>query len=244
MTHRINLEPAFVLHTRPFRDTSLIVNIFSLNHGRVNLLAKGARSPKSPFRALIIPFMPLLLSWTGKTDLPILTKAENSKLQYILNGQNLVHGLYLNELLINLLEQHNSYPNLFAIYEETLHALQQKEPVERFLRIFEKKLLKELGYGLDLDCVNEGFSVKESDFYHYEFGRGFSVLTPHNFLMKQNDSTLNNVYCGTSLVSLHEENLETKKALVDAERLLKSVLENLLGNKKIKSYRMFTDLDS
>src|SRR5688572_10919841 len=116
-------QPAFVLHTYPYRETSLIVEAYVRDHGRLALIARGARRPKSSVRGVLMPFQPLLLSWTGRKDLRTLTRAEWRGGYAPLRGQPLICGFYLNELLLKLLQRDDPHEELFAVYEGTLEGL-------------------------------------------------------------------------------------------------------------------------
>ena len=148
---RHDAEPAFVLHAYPFRETSLIVEAFSRNFGRVALVAKGARRPKSSLRGLLLAFQPLLLSWTGKAELRTLTRAEWQGGQPPLPGLALICGFYLNELLLKLLPREDPHERLFDYYQQALLALAREPEPAVVLRRFELLLLTELGYALLLE---------------------------------------------------------------------------------------------
>lgn len=223
-----NLEKSFILHTRPFRDTSLLLNILSATYGHITLLARGAKSQRSPLRTLLMPFTPILISWAGKTDLPTVSKAEAYGAPYLLSGKALLSGLYLNELLVRLLERHNPYPNLYAAYEKTLIALKNDKNIQLTLRRFEKKLLAELGYGLQLDKEINGLDVKTDSDYYFEFGVGLKKAFPKAPPSKH-------LFEGKSLLALHFDKFQDKKELQDAERLLQIVLKTLFGIRPVKS---------
>lgn len=224
---RVSLEKSFVLHTRPFGDTSVLLNVLSLNHGHLMLIAKGVRAQRSTLRAILSLFTPLLISWSGKFDLPTVSKVDLPETSCQLPGKALLSGLYINELLVRLLEKHNSYPNLFMAYEETLNALRNGKNIQHEIRIFEKKLLSELGYGLQLHKEHNGLDIKEYGKYHFEFGVGLKRIY-QNFPTK-------NIFSGKSLLALHTEKLHTSEELQDAERLLQVAIQSLFGAKPIKS---------
>ncbi|MCK5361068.1 MAG: DNA repair protein RecO, partial [Gammaproteobacteria bacterium] len=137
---RVQSQQAFLLHSRPFRETSLIIEVFSRQHGRVGLLARGVRNPKSRKRALVMPFQPLLLGWSGKGELPLLTDIEAiGPARELLSEQRYV-AFYLNELLLKLLHRHDAHESLFDIYNNSLDELYQDVPVQHVLRKFEKEL--------------------------------------------------------------------------------------------------------
>src|ERR1017187_8030125 len=144
-------ELAFVLHSYPFRETSLVLEVFSRQHGRVPLVARGARRPKSALRGLLMSFQPLALSWFGKHELRTLHSAEWQGGQPLLQGTALMCGFYLNELLLNLTARDDPHASLFDYYRQTLQRLVHEEDHASTLRCFEKHLLQELGYALLLE---------------------------------------------------------------------------------------------
>ena len=149
--NRLEDEPAFVLHSYPFRETSLLVEIFSRHHGRVPLVARGARRPKSAVRGLLMNFQPLTLSWFGKHEVRTLHSAEWQGGQPLLQGTALLCGFYLNELLLNLMVRDDPHEQLFDYYQQTLMRLALGADLASTLRCFEKHLLQELGYALLLE---------------------------------------------------------------------------------------------
>lgn len=166
------LEPAWLLHHRPWSDTSRIVELFTLGHGRVTLFAHGARRPKSPHRALLRPFAPLLVSWSGRGDGGTLTGAEAAGTWPAVAPGRLISAFYLNELLLKLLPKEDRHEALYEAYGEALAALAGRDE-QQALRGFERTLLEELGYGLDL--AREAGSRRPLDadrYYHFEPGRG------------------------------------------------------------------------
>jgi len=230
MTNRVNLENAFVLHTRPFRDTSLLVDVFTQNHGHIMLLAKGVRNQKSPLRSLLLPFTPILVSWVQKGDLPIVNKVEASSLQYCMHGKALLNGMYLNELLIRLLGRHDPNPKLFALYQETLSLLQNKDGHALTIRCFEKHLLIELGYGLVLNEDQNGNKILSDKYYSFEFGTRLKLLG--------NTQVNQHIFSGKSLLALHREILSDEQEFQDAERLLQISLQRLFGARPIKTLEL------
>ena len=177
---RVILQPAFVLHTRAFRDTSLIVDLFALKYGRISCLARGAKSSKSKLRGLLLPFVPLLVSWSGKSDLVTLSKIETNNKPYNITGSNLLSGLYLNELLVKLLAQHDPHPNIYRAYQNTLNNLQNNNNIQITLRLFEKQLLAEIGYGLQLTKDAEGQVIQPNNYYYYKYEHGFVRCLEHD----------------------------------------------------------------
>ena len=158
--HRVLLTRAFVLHQRPFRDTSLILDVFARDHGRVTLFAHGARGPRSRFTALQ-PFRALLLSWSGRGEAAALAGAEAASGVQRLPSEQLLSAFYLNELLLKLLTRHDPHPQLFDCYESTLSQLAAGEAPEAPLRQFEVRLLDYIGFGLNLGAEADTGAVAQ-----------------------------------------------------------------------------------
>lgn len=155
MNYRIERQAAYVLHTRPYRDTSALVDLFSLEYGKVSVVCRGVRRPNSKLRALVQPFVPLQVSWQGRNDLKTLSLVESVGFNGLLTGKALVCGLYANELLHKLLAVFDPHPKLFVYYQYLLTAL-SKNDIEVPLRIFEQQLLEEMGVLVDLANLQEG----------------------------------------------------------------------------------------
>jgi DNA repair protein RecO (recombination protein O) len=228
-TNKIILQPAFVLHSRPYRDTSLLVDLLTMQFGRLTVVARGARSVKSQFRGILSPFLPLLVSFSGKNDLRTLQQAEMSSMSYELTPKVLLSGFYLNELLTKLLPTHESYPEVYQAYQHTLNALTKSLQPEIELRLFEKCLLVNLGYGLQLDrTINRDYILPDKR-YVFEFGHGLKLAEANSIAS----------FSGKSLLALHNGDLSAADELRDAKRLLRWVLAILLGNKTLKSRELF-----
>ncbi len=148
---RVEAQRAYVLHHHDYSESSLLVELFTREHGRVGVIAKGARRPRSRQRALLAPFQPLLVGWSGKGELGVLTGAEAAGPAWNLQGEALYCGFYVNELLLRLVHRHDPHEGLFDAYSACLKSLQEKSSPEAPLRRFEFQLLQELGYGLVLD---------------------------------------------------------------------------------------------
>jgi DNA repair protein RecO (recombination protein O) len=169
---RMQLEPAWLLHHRPWSDTSRILELLTRAHGRITLFAHGARRPKSPWRSVLMPFQPLLVSWTGRGDGGTLTGAEIAGAVAALPPAQLLSAFYVNELLLRLLPKEDRHERLYDTYAATLGSL-RGTPGHRALRDFERVLLEELGYGLELaHDAGSGEAVLPERYYHFEPGRG------------------------------------------------------------------------
>lgn len=231
MLNTEQLQAAYILHARPYRDTSLLIDAFTVLQGRVNLIAKGARgvrNKKSRFKGSLQAFVPLLLSWRGKTDLMNLLNAEPSPILVPhLTGKLLVCGLYLNELLIRLLYRYDPYPQLFQAYQIALCNLPDNPMIA--LRVFEKKLLAELGYALHLD-KDSLTHQKVLPHQSYQF------IPSQGLVICLNKTTSRqSIFSGASLLAMHHESWDTSAHLFDAKRLFRLALNYLLEGKTIRS---------
>jgi DNA repair protein RecO (recombination protein O) len=173
MKRRAEHEPGYVLHTYPYKETSLIVEAFTRGFGRVALLARGARRPRSAMRGVLLSFHPLRLGWSASAELGNLISVEWAGALQPLGGRALMCGFYLNELVLRLLPRDDPHEALFDIYGESLRALSQTANHASVLRAFEKRLLAELGYAPLLDHeAASGAPIDPSRSYVYEPDRG------------------------------------------------------------------------
>ena len=230
---RISFHPAFILHQRPYRETSLLLDVLTQDYGRISLIARGVRTARSPLRGLLQPFNPLLLSWQGRTELMTLTSADLNLngVPKQLQGTSLLGGFYLNEVLTRVLQKQDPHPQLYTIYQHTLIELQTAELQEKTLRVFEKKLLAELGYGLQLDQQN----LDANKFYRYLPEQGF-VLCNENEIDPQAM-----IFSGKSLLAINEEQFNDDDILRDAKRLMRLTLAPLLGSQPLHSRKLFME---
>ena len=224
---RISLQPGFILHRRPYRETSLLLDVLTEEHGRISLIAKGVRTNRSTTRAILQPFVPIFVSWQGKTELMTLISTEANGLPMLLKGSSLLAAFYLNELLMYLLHKYDPHPKLYTIYRHTLIELQAQPLEERVLRVFEKRLLEELGYGLHLE---DEFNAEA--YYQFYPEKGFKQC--ENF--EENPVM---VFPGKSLIALAEEKLEEESVLKDVKRLMRLAFKPLLVGKELKSRELF-----
>ncbi|OGI43940.1 MAG: DNA repair protein RecO [Candidatus Muproteobacteria bacterium RBG_16_64_11] len=232
---RVFQQPAFVLHTSDYRETSLLVEAYSRNHGRIGLIAKGARRAKTGLRAVLNPFQPLLLSWSGKSDLATLTAAEPDQTALILSGEALYCGFYLNELLMRLLHRHDPHERLFDAYRDALGQLQASGEHDVALRIFEKRLLQELGYGPVLDHeVGATTPIAPDRVYEY---------LPERGPVPVGGGPAGGVRIhGRSLLALAAGRFSDAQELREAKRLMRSMLAQHLGERPLYSRELFQRL--
>jgi DNA repair protein RecO (recombination protein O) len=229
---RFSLQSGYILHARPYRDSSALLEVFSREHGRIGLVARGVRGPKSKLRAVLQPFRPVLLSWLARSDLGTLTDAEPQSMAHALAGRALLSGYYLNELLQRLTHRHDPHPLLYDAYCDALHGLSDLGQMERVLRLFEKRLLQELGYGLVLDHdVLSGAPLDEMAVYDYQLERGPALA--------RTEGGRGLVLRGSSLLSLQRDELGDAMSLRESKRLMRAVLAIYLGDKPLKSRELF-----
>lgn len=224
-------ERAFVLHGWPYSETSLMLDLFTQDHGRLRLLAKGARSRRSHLKGCLQPFTPLLVRWSGRGEVKTLRNAEAISLALPLTGMMLYSGLYVNELLARVLEHEGNYSVLFLDYLQCLQALAAEEcSPELALRQFELALLAHLGYGLDfLHCAGSGEPIDDHMTYRYREEKGFiaSLVVDHYS------------FTGRELRSLAERQFPDLQTLRAAKRFTRIALKPYLGNKPLKSRELF-----
>ncbi len=226
------LEPAYILHHRKYGETSLLLDVFSKEHGRISLLAKGARRNRKQQSIAFDLYQQYLMSWIAKTDLGTLTDIEPGQTSFNLKNKQVFCGFYMNELIINLLHRHEPHPDLFAAYELTLSELNQDKAEDIVLRYFEKRLLQILGYGLVLDCdvlTGEPIDADASYFYEFELGPASKSSRP--------DSAF--TITGKTLLELDREQLIDKEQIQEARNLLRAILSRQLGNKKLASRDLY-----
>ena len=226
------MHACYVLHSRPFRNTSLLLEIFSEDQGRLPLVARGAKGPRSGGQGNLRPFIPLLADWRGKGEVKTLAGAEPSGPPADLAGTRLYCGLYLNELLMRLLPRDDPHGPLFGYYARTLRALSDGEELERELRLFEKYLLHELGYGLLLDRqADTGGSIEANQWYRYIPESG-PVTARHD------DQGFPRVH-GATLRSLAADELRDPRSLAEARQLMRAILARYLGDRPVRSRELF-----
>ncbi|HEY3598898.1 MAG TPA: DNA repair protein RecO, partial [Paraburkholderia sp.] len=170
--YRISEQPAFVLHSYPYRETSLIIDVLSRDHGRLALVAKGAKRPHSALRGVLQTFQPLSLAWSGKSEMRTLTGSEWVGGMLPLAGDALLCGFYVNELLVKFCAREDPHPQLFHHYVVTLTRLAHDEPPVQVLRSFERVLLRETGYAMALDRTTARKAVQSDGRYVFDPERG------------------------------------------------------------------------
>jgi DNA repair protein RecO (recombination protein O) len=231
-------EPAFVLHTYAYRETSVIVEALTAAYGRVALVARGVRRPRSELRGVLQAFQPLTLSWAGGGELKTLIKADWCGGLPLVGGSALLCGFYLNELLLKLLPREDPHPQLYRAYDATLARLAAGAEQAPVLRQFELKLLAELGYALPLTHeADTGRPVDPGERYYYAFDRGprISVAEPGRRYPQVR---------GTTLLALAQQDFTAPEATAEAKRLMREVLDHYLERRTIVSRRVVRDLQA
>jgi DNA repair protein RecO (recombination protein O) len=233
--HKIENELAFVLHSYPFRETSLVCEIFSRNYGRVALVARGARRPRSVLHGLLMSFQPLLLSWFGKHELRTLHSAEWQGGQAQLQGKALMCGLYLNELLLNLMTHDDPHERLFDYYQLTLQRLAQEQEQAPILRTFEKHLLQELGYALLLEHeAGNTAPIRAEVEYCYELERGA--------VPESKDVAEGLRVSGKTLLDLAADDYQDANSVRQGKQLMRMLLDHHLSGKILHTRELMREL--
>lgn len=233
-TRRVQQHPAFLLHYRPFRDSSLLLDVFSRDHGKLALVARGARSNKSRLKGVLRPFMPLRMSWLMRSDLGTLIGAEVDGQPLTLTGDALLSGYYLNELILHFLHRHDAQPDAFVAYQQTVGSLAAAEEPAPVLRNFEIELLRLLGYALNLeqDAATHD-ALQRSASYEYRVEQGPVKVSRDSGPM---------VFSGEQLLAIRELRFDNTDVLRAANRLLRAVIAHHLDGKELKSRKVLVDL--
>ena len=233
---QVNAEPAYILHKRPYRESSQILDVFSRNHGRLALMAKGSRGPRAKASGILQPFRPLLLSWVGRGEMPTLTTVDIAEARPPdLRGKASISAMYLNELLVILLHRGDVHEVLFAEYHASLRGLSQAPEVEVVLRNFEKVMLEQLGFGLNLTSdADSGEPVKADCYYAYHFEHGPVQCSPGERERQQCP-----VLAGSSLLAFETGALESARSIAEIKTLMRHVINRHLGHRKLKSRELF-----
>jgi DNA repair protein RecO (recombination protein O) len=236
MRRRVELEPGFVLHCYAYRETSLVVEAFVRSRGRVPLLAKGARRPRSALRGMLLSFRPLRLSWSAGSELGLLTNAEWVGGVRQLAGLALMCGFYMNELLLRLLPREDPHEELYDHYQHGLIRLADGEPRETVLRSFERRLLAELGYAplLERDAAS-GERIDAARRYAYDPERGPLILA--NGAPPDLPSV-----SGQTLLDVAHDDYEREQTRDEARRLMRALIAHRLGNRVLHTRAVLMEL--
>ncbi|MBV8048268.1 MAG: DNA repair protein RecO [Paludibacterium sp.] len=219
---KVDRQPAYILHARPYRETSLLLEILTPDHGRLGLVARGARRPRAELRGLLLPFQPLTLSWFGKNEVRTLHAADWQGGVRQLAGLPLICGFYLNELLMHLLVREDPHRDIWRCYDRTVRGLAAGEPPGALLRRFELALVGHLGYAPTLDEDEDGAAVDAARWYVCQPGqrpapdRGFE---PDNHQA---------IVSGATLLAMAADDFSAEQTRRESRGLLRLMLEALL----------------
>ncbi|HEY2036908.1 MAG TPA: DNA repair protein RecO [Steroidobacteraceae bacterium] len=226
---RVLLAPGYILHHRPYRDTSRILEVLVRDHGRLTLFARGVRGPKPRFGGVLQPFDLLLLSFHQGGEAGQLTGADGAESTPPLPAGSLMAGFYLNELLLKLTTRHDPMAEVFEDYGRALGGLRAGGGVEGVLRVFEKRLLEAVGYGVDLTSeARTGKGIEAEGFYRFVASEG---LVP----TARGDA---DAVAGKSLLALAREELGEGRSLEDARKVLRAALAERLEGKELTTRKV------
>ena len=232
---RVQQQAAFVLHHRPFRDTSQILDLISREHGKLAVVARGSRGARSRLKGILRPFMPLSVSWIIKSDLGTLTGAEVNGAPLSLTGDALLSGFYVNELILHFLHRHDPQPEIFDAYRQTIEELATSgNAVAVCLRRFEIELLRQIGYALNLDHEHGSHKPLEPQ-QHYEY-------RPEQGAVAVSRDEGAQVFKGEILTAIGEQRFADKLVIRSANRLLRNVISFHLGGKELKSRKVLLEM--
>jgi len=231
---RVESEPGFILHTIPYRETSLLVDIFTLNYGRLRCVAKGFRKPnKKGIAKTLFPYTEHHFQWQGRGELKTLIQADPIQAPVFLKQESLFVGLYINELLYKLLHQNDPHQSLYEFYRQLMTQQSTSEIQQPVLRRFEMLLLEELGYGLVLDSEAEtGQAVSSEHLYYYIPDQGLKLIQ---------DQTADNLHAfsGADIMALCQGQLEQQSVLRAAKKLTRQVIDFYLDGKELNSRELY-----
>lgn len=247
MHTQIDVEPAFVLHAWPYRNTSILLDVFTQQHGRVGVIARGVASHSKKqlgIKALLQPFQPLLISCQKKQgDLFTLQQVESFGKHQTLSGRALFCGLYLNELLQRLVTRFDPSPEVFELYRHSITTLAESNAqVEPILRRFEKQLLTILGYEVSFGHEAHIDAVIEANYY-YEYINTEGYFSRIRIEDEERMRSKATVFLGQHLLAIAKDEYINPEVLAAAKRLLRLALARLLGDKPLKTRQIFRDLE-
>lgn len=233
-SRRIQNEPGWLLHHRPFRDSSRILDVLSRDHGRLSLVARGSRGAKSRLKGILRPFMPLQLSWVIRGDMGTLTGAEVDGPPVALTGDALMSGYYVNELMLHLLHRHDPQPEIYAAYHAAVAELNGAGNIAATLRRFEMTLLELLGYALNLDHdTRTGEPLDPAATYEYRVEQGPVPIEGREGPM---------IFTGQELRAVAQQSFEDDAILLRAGHLLKHVIAWHLDGKELNSRKVLREM--
>jgi DNA repair protein RecO (recombination protein O) len=232
--HKVLAQPGFVLHSYPYKETSLIIDVLTRDHGRVALVAKGAKRPHSKLRGALQTFQPLSLSWSGRSEMRTLTEAEWVGGLLPLEKSALLCGFYLNELLVKLLAREDAHPALFDHYVATLNKLAHGENAPIVLRQFERALLRQTGVaGNWSHCTVSNRPVRPDGAY---------VVDPEQGTRPERLSDRAPKVSGKTLLDMEREDYSDPTTQLQSKFLMRYLLAHHLGNAQLNTRQILIDL--
>lgn len=236
-THRQDNQPVYVLHTYPFKETSLVVELFAREFGRVATTAKGARRPRSAMRGLLQAFQPMLATWSGRQELKTLHGLDWNGSVLLLQGEALMCGFYMNELLLRLLPREDPHETLFDYYADTLRTLAISHDLATTLRRFELKFLQELGYAIPLMLDVNDTPIVVTQNYRYEAEHGAYVL---GNAMNGYDNGVQ--LSGKTLIDMANDDYSHTQTKQQSKQLMRYLLAHYLGDQPLHTRQLLIDL--
>lgn len=233
-SRRVQLQPGYILHRRPFRDSSQILDLVTQDFGKISVVARGSRGAKSRLGGVLRPFLPLRVSWVAKSSLGTLTGAEATGTPLGVVGDAMFSAYYVNELLLHFLHSDDPQPEIFGLYQDILNALVSSSRIAAHLRSFEIEFLSLLGYALNLDRSADGLrSVSAEQTYEYRVEQGPVEVARTTGTM---------VFTGAQLAGIAAQRFDEAEILRAANRLLRAVIDFHLGGKELKSRKVLKEL--
>lgn len=231
--HKQSNQPAYVLHTYSFKETSLVAELFTREHGRVATVAKGARRPRSAMRGQLQSFQMLAATWSGKNELKTLHSLDWADGLVLLQGEALMCGFYLNELLLRLLPREDAHEQLFDYYQTTLKSLAKGAELATHLRRFELKMLQEMGYAVPLLVDENDEPIVQDRSYRYEAEYGACALSA-----TKNGIVLN----GSTLLEMAQGGYSRQETQLQSKQLMRYLIAHYLGDKPLHTRQLLIDL--
>ncbi|GJM05191.1 MAG: DNA repair protein RecO [marine bacterium B5-7] len=231
---KVEHTPCYILHRRDYRESSLILEVLSREHGRVSLIAKGAKRNKRRQGISYNLYQEYLMSWVSKSELGTLVDVELATIMTSMSPKQMMTGFYMNEIILRLLHKHESHPELFDSYQSTVKELSNNNTDQVLIRYFEKVLLQTLGYGVIFDQdLNTGSEIVAEVDYYYKLDFG---PTSNN-----QDNRMGIPVSGRTLIGLNNETLADAKNKNEAKMLLRSLLNQYLGEKPLASRALYQE---
>lgn len=223
----VYLQPAYILQHRPYRESSVIIDVLTRDYGKLSLLAKGVRKKKSKTAGLLQPFIPLALSYLGQAELKTLTGVEISQAFTGLSGMALYCGFYANELVSFFLQKEDPHPEVFDCYQQCLLALADNAKIEAALRVFEINLMDNIGYGLQL----------QPNVYDQEPLKKYQYSTDDG-LVAADDG----LFSGASLAAIQAQQFTDPQVLAEAKQLMRIVIDSHLQGRQLKTRAVINNI--